>query len=111
MVVVKIRTIDKTGSIVDAVTEAGGDLIRVNGIYFSVDQPDKYYSQARTSAMADAKAKATQLAGLAGITVGKATFVSEDFYSSSVLIRWQPTGIPQARDIALLSVPVKRTLF
>jgi uncharacterized protein len=83
MVVVKIRTIDKTGSIVDAVTEAGGDLIRVNGVYFSVDQPDKYYSQARTSAMADAKAKATQLAGLAGITLGKATFVSEDFYAPS----------------------------
>ena len=82
MVVAKIRTIDKTGPILDAVTEAGGDLIRVNSVYFSVDQPEKYYSQARTSAMADAKARATQLARLAEVTLGKATFVTEDFAPS-----------------------------
>jgi uncharacterized protein YggE len=83
MIVVKIRAIDKTGSILDAATSAGGDLIRVNSIYFSVDQPDKYYAQARTLAIADAKAKATQLAGLSGVVLGKATFVSENFSPSA----------------------------
>ena len=83
MVVVKIRAIEKTGSILDSVTAAGGDLIRVNSVSFSVEQPDKYYTQARALAMADAKTKAAQLASLAGVTLGKAAFVSENFYSPS----------------------------
>jgi uncharacterized protein len=83
MVVVKIRAIEKTGPILDSVTAAGGDLIRVNSVNFSVDQPDKYYTQARALAMADAKTKAAQLASLAGVTLGKAAFVSENFYSPS----------------------------
>ena len=95
MVVVKIRAIEKTGSVLDSVSTAGGDLIRVNSINFSVDQPDKYYSQARALAMADAKAKAAQLASLAGVTLGKATFVSENFYSPSV-----PSPMAAYRDSA-----------
>ncbi len=74
---VKVRAVDKTGAIIDAVAAAGGDLVRVNGVSFSVDQPEKYYAQARQSAMSDAKAKADQLAKLAGVTLGKATYISE----------------------------------
>jgi len=74
---VKIRSIDKTGSIVDAVAAAGGDLVRINGVIFSVDQPDQYYAQARELAMNDAKSKADQLAKLAGVTLGKATYILE----------------------------------
>ncbi len=38
-VTAKIREIDKAGIIIDAAAEAGGDLTRVNGISFSVDDP------------------------------------------------------------------------
>ncbi len=78
MVTAKIRSIDKTGSIIDAVAAAGGDYTRMNGISFSVDQPDQYYAQARQLAMNDAKAKADQLAKLAGVTLGRATYISEN---------------------------------
>ncbi|HEX7475768.1 MAG TPA: SIMPL domain-containing protein, partial [Dehalococcoidales bacterium] len=61
---VTIRAIDKVGTIIDAVTAAAGDLIRVNGISFSVDKPAQFNDQARSLAMADAKAKAQQLATL-----------------------------------------------
>jgi uncharacterized protein YggE len=77
MVTVKIRAIDNTGAIIDATVEAGGDLLSIDGVTFSVDQPDQYYAQARQLAMNDAKAKANQLAELAGVTLGKATYISE----------------------------------
>ena len=76
-VTAKIRDIDKAGTIIDAVAEAGGDLVRINSIGFSIDDPSAYYEQAREKAMADAKAKAEQLADLADVTLGKPTYISE----------------------------------
>jgi len=77
MVTAKIRDIDKVGTIIDAVAEAGGDLTRIDSVGFSVDDPSVYYEEAREKAMADAKAKAEQLAELAGVTLGKPTYISE----------------------------------
>jgi len=77
MVTAKIRDINKAGSIIDAVAEAGGDLTRINSISFSVDDPSAYYEEARQKAMADAKAKAEQLTELAGVRLGKPTYISE----------------------------------
>ena len=77
MVIAKIRDIDNVGTIIDAVAEAGGDLTRINNIAFSVDDPSEYYEEAREEAMADAKAKAEQLADLAGIELGQPTYISE----------------------------------
>ena len=77
MVTTKIRDIDKAGIIIDAVAEAGGDLTRIDSIGFSVDDPSVFYEQARQEAMADANAKAEQLAELAGVTLGKPTYISE----------------------------------
>ncbi len=77
MVTTKIRDIDKAGIIIDAVAEAGGDLTRIDSIGFSVDDPSAYYEQARQEAMADANAKAEQLAELAGVTLGKPTYIFE----------------------------------
>jgi uncharacterized protein len=79
---VTVRSISRVGAIIDAVAAAAGDSIRINGISFSVDNPGQYYSQARTLAMTDAKAKADSLAGLAGVTLGRAVYISEN--SSSI---------------------------
>jgi hypothetical protein len=54
-----------------------------------VDQPNQYYIQARKLAMTDAGNKASQLAKLAGVTLGKVTYISE---SSSPLIYPQIFG-------------------
>jgi len=77
MVTAKIRDISKAGTIIDAVAEAGGNLTRINSISFTVDDPTAYYNQAREKAMQDANAKAEQMATLAGITLGKPTYISE----------------------------------
>jgi len=77
MLTVKIREIAKVGDIIDAVVVAGGDLIRINGINFSVEEPSKYYTEAREKAMTAAKGKAQELANLAGLTLGKPTYINE----------------------------------
>lgn len=84
MVTVKIREVDDTGAIIDAVAEAGGDYTRINSISFTVDDPTAYYEEVREEAVADAKAKAKQLADLAGVDLGKPTFISEGTISLPV---------------------------
>ncbi len=73
----KMRDIDKTATTIDAIAVAGGDLTRIDNISFSIDEPSRYYGEMREKAIADAKAKAEQLAGLAGVKLGKATYISE----------------------------------
>jgi uncharacterized protein len=87
---VKIRAIDKVGTIIDAVAVAGGDLTRVNGVSFTVEKPEQYYAQARQAAMVDAQTKAQQLAQLSGVTLDKAFYISENSYA-------QPMYYPSTR--------------
>ncbi len=85
MVSAKIRNADyesrpldyRAGIIIDAVTEAGGDLIRIDQVGFSVDDPTAYYAEAREKAIADARAKAEHLADLAGVSLGKPIYIVE----------------------------------
>ncbi len=76
-VTVKVRELDDTGAILDAVADAGGDYIRVSSVSFTVDDPATYYTDVREKAMADANTKAKQLASLGGIDLGKPTYISE----------------------------------
>ena len=77
IVTAKIRDIDKIGIVIDAVAAAGGDLTRIDSINFSVEDPSAYHEEAREKAMEDAEAKARQLAKLAGVTLGRPTFITE----------------------------------
>jgi uncharacterized protein len=79
-VVAKLRDIPNAGTTIDSVVSAGGDYIRFNGINFTVEKPEQYYNQARELAMNDAKSKAEQMAKLAGLTLGPATYISENAY-------------------------------
>ncbi len=75
-VVAKIRKIEDAGVTIEAVATAGGDLTRVDSISFTIDDPTPFNVQARELAVADAQAKAEQLAELSGVTLGKPTFIS-----------------------------------
>ena len=76
-VTAKVRDVDETGTIIDAVARAGGDYIRINSISFTVDDPTAYHEEAREKAMADAEAKAKQLADLSDVKLGKISYISE----------------------------------
>jgi len=87
MVTAKIREIDDAGTIIDEVAQAGGDSTRIDSINFSVEDPTDVYEEAREEAMTDAKAKANQLAKLAGVTLGKASYISETSFYAPVIQR------------------------
>jgi hypothetical protein len=73
----KIRDIGKAGSIIDNAAASGGDLIRVNGISFSVDDPTPFYKIAREKAVLYAMEKAKQMAQLSGAKLGKLLYITE----------------------------------
>lgn len=98
-ITVKIKKISDTGAIIDAVTAAGGNLIRVNSLSFSINDPTPFMKQARQLAMADAKDKAGQLATFGGVTLGPPSFITESsgYYAPSPI--YYAAGV-SARDVA-----------
>lgn len=75
IVTVKVRTIANVGKVLDASIEAGANSI--NSVVFTVDDPSKAQTDARTAAVKDAMAKAQTLATAAGVKVGQITSISE----------------------------------
>jgi uncharacterized protein len=85
IVTVKIRDMGKAGSIIDQAAEASGDLIRVNGISFMVDDPSPLFKIAREKAIQNATDKAKQMAQAAGVKLGKLIYLSESTPYSPVV--------------------------
>jgi uncharacterized protein YggE len=77
MVTVKVREVENTATIIDAVAAAGGNYIRINNIEFTVDDPAPYQEQAREKALADAQEKAQQIADTADLKLGTPTYINE----------------------------------
>ena len=74
---VKIRALDQAGTIIDQVTDAAGDLVRVNGISFTIEEIDHLRDQARMQAVEKMKVNAESLAGLAGVGLGRLVLLQE----------------------------------
>ena len=74
---VTVRDLDRVGEVIDDAVDAVGDPIQVQGVTFSIESPAALQSGARAQAMADAKAKAEELAELAGVGLGKPITISE----------------------------------
>jgi uncharacterized protein YggE len=70
-----IRSVDQTGKLIDAATAAGATV--VNSVSFGFSDPNGLVVQARDAAMADAEAKAAQLAGKGGVSLGAPLSIEE----------------------------------
>ncbi len=77
MLQVKVRDIDRAGEVIDDAVQAGGDLLQVQSISFTIDDTTALSSEARQKAVANAQAKAEELASLAGVTLGDPTYITE----------------------------------
>ena len=84
VVTATIRDIARTGEVIDAAVDAGGDEAVVEGVTFTDADGDARdeatlaaEAQARAAAYADARAKAEHLASLAGVTLGAPTEIPE----------------------------------
>jgi len=73
----KVRDLDRVGEVIDDVAKAGGDIVQVQGLSFTIEEPEDLRAQARQEAMADARARAEGLAELAGVKLGKPISVTE----------------------------------
>jgi hypothetical protein len=70
-----VRDIDKLGEVLDEAVSAGAN--SVYGVYFEVEDTSTLEASARENAIADAKARATSLAQLSGVSVGEVLMISE----------------------------------
>ncbi len=75
LVVVTVRDISKVGGLLDAVVSSGAT--RLQGISFAVSDPAAASAQGRDEAMKNARAKADQLAKLAGVSLGQPIAIQE----------------------------------
>ena len=74
---VQVRDLDAVGSLIEGVTAAGGDLTRLQGVSFSIEDTKALEIEARAAAAADLMAKAQQIADLTGVALGKPVFIAE----------------------------------
>jgi hypothetical protein len=81
MLQIKVRDIDLAGKVIDDGVEAAGDLVQVGSISLTIDDNSALAKQARELAMADAKAKADELARLADVELGTPVSISESSYT------------------------------
>lgn len=75
IVQVTVRDVEKAGDVLDAVVRAGAN--QVHGVTFTVSDESTWQSKARANAMADARSRAQELAGLADSELGEVLTVSE----------------------------------
>jgi uncharacterized protein YggE len=78
---VVIRDLAQAGTLLDQVVQAGAN--RIYGVSFTVADPAAALAQARDKAVADAKARADQLAKGTGATVGQVLVISENVGAAS----------------------------
>ena len=74
---VEIRDLGDVGNVIDAVTEAGGDLIRFQGVSFTIEDDQALKDQARAAAVEDLMDKAAQTAVLTGVQLGELVYITE----------------------------------
>ena len=100
---VTVRDVEGVGELIDAVAVAGGDAVRFNGISFAHEDPVGLTQQARELAMADARAKAEQLAEHTGVSLGKVISVYETSWAAP-LVGAGPRETFAAADMAGTSI-------
>lgn len=75
--VVKIRDLEQSGTVLDAVSTVAGDDVTMGGVGFDIEDDAELVTAAREKAWNDAVARARQLADLAGLELGNAISIEE----------------------------------
>ena len=74
---VKVRELGDTGSIIDKVADSAGDLVRINGVDFQIEDTQGLDDLARTDAVSELFRKAQMLADLSGVKLGSLVYLDE----------------------------------
>ena len=98
---VKVRDLDNIGGLIDEVADAGGDLIRLNGISFTIEDTNQLAIEARELAVKDAIAKAKQFASLTDVTLGKLIYITETGSNTPIpMLKTAGMAFSEAGDIS-----------
>lgn len=101
----KARDLTQLSAIIDDAAVAGGDVVVVNSIQFTIEDTTPLQAQARGLAVKDAEAKAETLATAAGVTLGKPITITETSYAASPPIAYAEEAA-FADDSAFSSTPI-----
>ena len=93
--------LDKVGPMLDALVKAGVN--NINGVNFSVNEPEAAKAEAREKAVKAAKAKAEAMAKAAGVSLGNLTAISENSRGG---FRPQPVAFARAESLQASSTPI-----
>ena len=74
---VKLREIDRIGEVVDDAAKVGGDLIRIEGINFTVEDIEPYMATLRQKSVLDAFSKAKEYASFSSVELGSVISIVE----------------------------------
>jgi uncharacterized protein len=91
---VKVRDVNKVGSVVDALTQAG--VTNVESVTFTAADPSRARSAATAKAMADARAKAQDVAHAAGLHI---TGIGSITYGGAPVVQPLVRAVPMAAQI------------
>ncbi|RMI34365.1 SIMPL domain-containing protein [Nocardia stercoris] len=72
-----IRDLGKASSVLGAAVTAGGNDVRIHNVSYAIEDDTKLLSDARSRAFADAKSRAEQYAGLAGLKLRDVKSINE----------------------------------
>ncbi len=72
-----LHDLDQAGTVIDAATRVGGDSIRIDGVWFSIEDTSDLVAAARAEAVKRARAQAEQLAAAAGLELGDILSIEE----------------------------------
>lgn len=87
-VAVRLRDLARAGAVLDALVAAGAN--QINGPDLSVDHPEAALDEARTAALATARARAELYAKAAGLRVARIVTISESGTSEPSIVRPMP---------------------
>ncbi len=86
---VKVTNVNLVPKVIDNITSAGAN--EIQGVQFSINNPQKYLEEARNQAIENAKEQAQRLASELGIKLGKITNMVESV--PTVPVQTLPSGI------------------
>jgi len=105
--VIKVRDINKSSSIIDLAIKTGGNAARVQNINFAIDKPESALKQAREKAFLDAKTKAEQYAILANVKLGKPLEIMEGGALSSAPAHYADMAVLRSASVGAESTPIQ----
>jgi uncharacterized protein YggE len=106
-VTAELHDIDGAGAMIDAATNAVGDGITMGGVSFSIADTSGLYTKARQQAVAEAKRRAGELAGAAGVSVGGVVSIDESAQEVPAAIADARAGAATTAMAASTPVPIE----